>query len=73
MSVSTVTYFFTETETTETVEIDIFYSFFTVTELNRCKCLSDGILSMLSEPYNIMYEPVSGENKQITLMEMLAS
>ena len=41
----------------------LFYRFSTVIEVNRHKCISVGILSMLSDLYNNMYDPVSGENK----------
>ena len=52
---------------TLTVQTDILYCFFTVIEVNRRRYISVGMLSMLSDTYNHIYEPVSGENKQFTL------
>ena len=58
-----------ETLTAQTV----FYSILTVIEVVKHRCISVGILSMLSAPYNNIYDPVSGENKWFTLMYWLIS
>ena len=58
-----------ETDKTLTVQTVIFYSFFTVIEINRHRWISIGILSMWSDTYDKIYEPVRGKNKQFTLTD----